>query len=62
MNKRAIEDDSKFLSEQEKIEPTEEFISSGESKVERALGVYNKFFSENATENIEEFFIYEELH
>ena len=44
------------------FEPTEEFISGGEEKVERALGIYNKFFSENATENIEEFFIYEELH
>ena len=44
------------------FEPTQEFISSGEEKVERALGIYNKFFSENATENIEEFFIYEELH
>jgi|TARA_R110000796_G_scaffold116772_1_gene229421 hypothetical protein len=43
-------------------ETTKAFIDGGEEKVERALGVYNKFFSDNPTENIEEFFIYEELH
>ncbi len=42
--------------------PTQDFIDSGEDKVERALGVYNKFFSDHSTESIEEFFIYEDLH
>jgi len=42
-------------------EPTESFIQSGEEKVERALEIYNKFFSKDATENIDEFFIKEEL-
>ncbi len=44
------------------FEPTQDFIDSGEDKVEKALGIYNNFFSEDSTENIEEFFIYEELH
>ena len=43
------------------FEPTESFIQSGEEKVEKALEIYNKFFSKNATENIDEFFIKEEL-
>ncbi|MHA1869192.1 MAG: PD-(D/E)XK nuclease-like domain-containing protein [Candidatus Heimdallarchaeaceae archaeon] len=42
-------------------EPTDSFIQSGEEKVERALEIYNKFFSKDATENIDEFFIKEEL-
>jgi len=41
--------------------PTEEFIKRGEEKVERAIDVYEKFFGENATENIETYFIDEYL-
>lgn len=41
--------------------PTEEFIKRGEDKVERAIEVYEKFFGENATENIETYFIDEYL-
>jgi hypothetical protein len=39
------------------FEPTADFLSRGEEKVERAIEVYNKFFSENPTENIDNYFI-----
>jgi len=39
------------------FEPTADFISRGEEKVERAIEVYNKFFSEKPTENIDNYFI-----
>jgi hypothetical protein len=41
--------------------PTEEFIKSGEDKVIRAIEVYNKYFSETATENVENYYIDEFL-
>jgi len=37
--------------------PSREFIERGEEKVIKAMEVYNKFFSENATEDINEFYI-----
>lgn len=43
------------------FEPTPSFINDGEEKVVRALEIYNKFFSKGATENIDEYFIKEEL-
>ena len=41
--------------------PTEEFIKSGEDKVIRAIEVYNKYFSETATDNVENYYIDEFL-
>ena len=37
--------------------PTEDFIKRGEVKVEKAIEVYRNFFSEDAVENIEDFYI-----
>ena len=39
--------------------PSEDFIRRGELKVERAIEVYNKFFSEDAQHTIEDYFIEE---
>lgn len=41
--------------------PTEEFLQRGEEKVRRAVEVYNKFFTPNAPEDINEFYVYETL-
>jgi hypothetical protein len=41
--------------------PSEDFILGGRDKVIRAVEVYNKFFSESATEDISNFFINETL-
>jgi len=41
--------------------PTEEFVKRGEEKVIRAIEVYNKFFGENPTENIEYYYVDELL-
>ena len=41
--------------------PTEEFIKRGEEKVIKAIEVYNKFFGENPTENIDFYYIDELL-
>jgi len=43
------------------FEPSEDFILSGRDKVLRAVEVYNKFFSESATEDINNFYIVETL-
>lgn len=45
------------------FEPTSDFIDRGEEKVERALDVYNKFFTEKArkTNSIEDYYIKEQL-
>ena len=40
---------------------SEEFIRGGEEKVERALEVYHKFYGDNATEDINNFFISQTL-
>ena len=40
---------------------TEDFLEGGKRKVYRALGVYNKFFGENATEDVSQFFIISQL-
>ena len=39
------------------FEPSAEFIESGEMKVERAIDIYNRFFSDDATESIEDYII-----
>lgn len=41
--------------------PTESFLKSGELKVERAIAVHNKFFGENPTEDIANYYIDMEL-
>ena len=41
--------------------PTTEFLERGEDKVNRAVEVYKKFFAENAKENINDYYIEEEL-
>jgi hypothetical protein len=41
--------------------PTTEFLERGEDKVERAVKVYKKFFAENASENINDYYIEQEL-
>ena len=41
--------------------PTENFILGGEQKVAKAIGVYNKYFGGNPTDNINNHFIEEEL-
>lgn len=41
--------------------PTEEFIKSGKEKVGRAIEVYNKYFGDNPTDDIENYYIDEYL-
>ena len=41
--------------------PSETFLNYGKEKVERAVEVYNKFFSKEATEDIETYVIKESL-
>jgi hypothetical protein len=41
--------------------PSEEFVGNGEEKVEKALEVYQKFFGDNPTEDIDNYFINETL-
>ena len=41
--------------------PNTEFLERGEDKVERAVEVYKKFFAENAKENINDYYIEQEL-
>ena len=41
--------------------PSEEFILGGRDKVQRAVEVYNKFFSKDATEDINNYFIQDTL-
>ena len=41
--------------------PTANFLNYGKDKVERAIEVYNKFYSKDATEDIETYIIKEEL-
>ena len=43
------------------FEPSEDFLMAGRDKVMRAVDVYNKFFSANATEDINNYFITETL-
>jgi len=43
------------------FEPTQEFLERGERKVEEAIGVYNMFFSNEATEDINTYYINEQL-
>tara|TARA_B100000459_G_C8590525_1_gene207526 strand:+ start:1319 stop:2062 length:744 start_codon:yes stop_codon:yes gene_type:complete len=42
-------------------EPTEIFLASGQQKVAEAVIVYNRFFSENANEDINQYIHYENL-
>jgi hypothetical protein len=41
--------------------PTEEFIKGGRDKVKRAIDVYNKFFSEDSTEDVNFYYVEEYL-
>jgi hypothetical protein len=41
--------------------PTTEFLERGEDKVVKAVEVYKKFFAENANENINDYYIEQEL-
>ena len=41
---------------------TDSFVESGKEKVERALKVYNKFFSKEATESVDNYFIEQNLY
>jgi hypothetical protein len=41
--------------------PTEEFIKSGEEKVAKAIEVYNKYFGDNPTDDIDNYYIDEYL-
>jgi hypothetical protein len=43
------------------FEPSEDFVLGGRDKVMRAVEVYNKFFSKDATEDINNYFIRESL-
>jgi len=43
------------------FEPNEQFLDRGKEKVFQAIEVYNKFFGANATEDIEQYIIFEEL-
>jgi hypothetical protein len=42
--------------------PTEEFIQSGESKVSRAIEIFNKYFGDNPIDDIENYYIDEYLY
>lgn len=41
--------------------PTEEFIRSGEEKVSRAIEIFNRYFGDNPTDDIENYYIDEYL-
>jgi len=41
---------------------SEEFLESGKRKVEEAVNVYNKYFSKNATDDVENYCINETLY
>ena len=41
--------------------PTENFIKGGELKVEQAVEVYKKYFSEDSNDSIDNYYINEEL-
>ena len=41
--------------------PSQTFLDYGKEKVERAIDIYNKFYSDGATESIEEYVIKEIL-
>ena len=43
------------------FEPSPEFIAGGEAKVERAIQVYNKYFGDSPTDNIQNHYIYDTL-
>ena len=44
------------------FEPTQEFLERGEQKVERAIGIYNDFFSDTSKEDINTYYINEQLN
>ena len=43
------------------FQPTNEFIKSGEQKVEQAIEVYDRFFGDNPSDDIKSYFIQETL-
>ena len=44
------------------FKPTEEFVRGGELKVERAVDMYQRYFSENPTDSIDNYYIDEFLY
>ena len=44
------------------FEPTPEFLERGERKVEQAISVYNQFFSDKAEDDIDTYYINEQLN
>lgn len=44
-----------------KFNPSQEFIDKGREKVWRAIAVYDRFFGENATDDVQSYFIEETL-
>lgn len=43
------------------FEPRQSFIDKGEEKVEKAIEIYRKFYGDNPTEDIENYYIHDEL-
>jgi hypothetical protein len=43
------------------FEPTEDFILGGREKVMRAVEVYDRFYGDDATEDVNNYFIQEKL-
>jgi len=43
------------------FEPEQSFVDKGEEKVEKAIEIYQKFYGDNPTEDIENYFIYDKL-
>jgi hypothetical protein len=43
------------------FEPSSDFLLSGERKVDDAIDVYNRFFSKDATESVDDFIMYDIL-
>lgn len=43
------------------FKPTESFLRGGELKVQRAIEVYNKYFGENPTDSIDNYYIFDTL-
>ena len=44
-----------------KFKPTYEFLERGEQKVKKAVSMYNKYFAEGTMENVEQFYLNEDL-
>jgi hypothetical protein len=42
-------------------QPSEDFVRGGEEKVERAIEVYNTFFGDNPTDELDNYYINQTL-